>query len=146
MMPAAAPRHDVYPAYRSGNGPLRCRATTDRAPSAPMTAPTSSTALRQLRPHAVRAGGEPLDCDAVAHSVREQRTRQHVGQRRAPHEDQRFSKSTQHAIWVWPAQPGPVAPAHSAAVNPAAGPANIVAHPDLVECGERVGPDGDPGA
>ena len=72
-----------------------------------------------------------------------ERVGQHVRQRGSANHHQRLTERVDQPVVGRTAQPGAVAPAQRPRGHPAAGIADRVAKADLVEGGQRVGPDAD---
>jgi hypothetical protein len=100
----------------------------------------------QLQPYAVVGLHDAGHRDPAAQRGLAQPAVQDLGQRRAPHDHQRFAQRCDEPVRIWTAQPCAVTPPQRAGGDPTTGVAHRVAQPDLVECRQRVGPDADPGA
>lgn len=89
---------------------------------------------------------EVLHCGAAPEGTRCNSGGQDVGQRPAPSRHQRLTERFDQALGRGVTQPRTVTPPHRARAHRAAGIADPVTEPDLVQCGQRVGPDADPRA
>lgn len=101
--------------------------------------------VRQPHPHPAGGLNERFDLQSVFDGVPAQRGGKHVAQFRAPHHDQWLTERGDQLFILGVAQPRTVTPAQRPGRDPTTGFADRRTQAELVERGERVGPDADGG-
>ena len=99
--------------------------------------------VRQRDPHAIGRRHKFPRGKTGVHGAVGQRPGEHLGQGGAADHHQRLAQRLDQPLRRRVPQPAAVVPAQGAGCDPAACVADRVAEPDLIERGQRVGPDAD---